>query len=157
MQRTTLAAALALGWVGQAGAQDMRPVLNFETAQTITDHCMDQARDGGAAVAVAVYDQGGVLVVFARMDGVSPGFSEVARWKGRSAAVYLTSTAEKARWNAPTAPMLSTVEGGVPLFEEDGTGLGGVGVSGASSAFDAECGAEGAAAAGLLTRRPDAP
>ena len=42
----------------------------------------------------------------------------------------------------------SLIEGGVPLFAGD-VPLGGVGVSGAPSAFDAECATVAAEAAGL--------
>lgn len=159
-RRTTTAqgAAVILALISSvpsaAMAQSLRPALDHESAMTIQAHCLAKAKAEELAVAIAVYDRGGNLVSFARLDGASAGAGEVARWKGRSAALYLASTAETAAWNAPTAPMLSTVEGGVPLFAEDGTGLGGVGVSGATSAFDAACGAAGAEAAGLTTSRP---
>ena len=41
------------------------------------------------------------------------------------------------------------------LFARDGTPIGGVGVSGASSEFDAECGTRAAEAAGLRVSRPE--
>jgi uncharacterized protein GlcG (DUF336 family) len=134
-------------------AQTMRPFLDFKTADAIRDHCLAHAARAGQAVAIAIFDDGGDLVNFAN-HGASPAAAAVAQWKGRSAAVYRRSTRETATWNAPTAPMIATMEGGVPLFARDGTAIGGVGVSGASSEFDAGCGTRAAEAAGLLVSRP---
>src|SRR5690606_40621917 len=86
------------------------------------------AREAGHEVAVAGYDQSGELLSFARGQA-SPAAAEVARWKGRSAAVFRRSTLETADWNLPTVPMIATIEGGVPLFTADGAPVGGVGVS----------------------------
>ncbi|AKC88443.1 hypothetical protein WQ53_15405 [Pseudoxanthomonas suwonensis] len=112
------------------------------------NHCLAHAERAGHIVAVAVFDHSGELVSFAK-DRAKPGTAAVAQWKGRSAAVYLNSTLETGSWNVPTAPMIATIEGGVPLFTRDGIGIGGVGVSGAPSAFDAECATRAAEAAGL--------
>lgn len=155
--KRTLAAALiataALSTGTGTQAQVMRPVLDFGTADAIRDHCLGSARDAGHAVAVAVFDQGGELVSFAN-HGASPAAAEVARWKGRSAAVFRRSTRDTASWDLPSVPMIATIEGGVPLFTGDGVALGGVGVSGASSEFDARCGTLAAEAAGLVASRP---
>jgi uncharacterized protein GlcG (DUF336 family) len=134
-------------------AQTMRPFLDFKTADAIREHCLANAGQAGHAVAVAVFDDGGDLVSFSN-HGASPAAAAVAQWKGRSAAVYRRSSRETASWNAPTTPMIATMEGGMPLFARDGTAIGGVGVSGASSEFDAECGTRAAEAAGLLVARP---
>ncbi len=134
-------------------AQTMRPFLDFKTADAIREHCLANAGQAGHSVAVAVFDDGGDLVSFSN-HGASPAAAAVAQWKGRSAAVYRRSSRETASWNTPTAPMIATMEGGIPLFARDGTAIGGVGVSGASSEFDAECGTRAAEAAGLLIARP---
>lgn len=131
-----------------AQAQVMRPVLDFATADAMRKHCLAHARKTGYAVAVAVFDHGGELISFAN-DGASPSSSALAKWKGRSAAIYRHSTAQTATWNVPTAPSISTVEGGVPLFTREGIGIGGIGVSGAPSTFDAECATRAAEAAKL--------
>jgi glc operon protein GlcG len=135
-------------------AQTARPFLDFKTADAIRDHCLANAAQAGLSVAIAVFDDGGDLVTFAN-HGASPAAAALAQWKGRSAAVYRRSTRETATWNAPTAPMIATMEGGVPLFARDGTAIGGVGVSGASSEFDAACGTRAAEAASLLVTRPE--
>lgn len=134
-------------------AQVMAPVLDYATADAISERCMAHAREAGHPVAVAVFDQAGELLSFARGDA-SPAAAEVARWKGRSAAVFRRSTLETGDWNLPTVPMIATIEGGVPLFTADGVAVGGVGVSGAPSEFDAACGTRGAEAVGLRVTRP---
>lgn len=150
----SLAATAALFASSGPQAQTMRPFLDFKTADAIRDHCLANAGKTGHSVAVAVFDDGGDLASYSN-HGASPAAAAVAQWKGRSAAVYRRSTRETAAWNAPTAPMMATMEGGVPLFARDGTPIGGVGVSGASSEFDAECGTRAAEAAGLRVSRPE--
>lgn len=144
-----VAAAACFGSMASQ-AQVMRPVLDFRTADAIRNHCLAEAGKAGHTVAVAVFDQGGNLMSFA--NGSSPAAGAVAQWKGRSAALYMNSTLEAASWNMPTAPMLSTAEGGVPLFTGDGVGIGGIGVSGAPSEFYAKCGRVAAEAVGLTVR-----
>ena len=134
-------------------AQTMRPFLDFKTADAIRDHCLAHAGQAGQAVAVAVFDGSGDLVSFSN-HGASPAAAALAQWKGRSAAVYQASTRDTATWNTPTAPMIATMEGGVPLFTHDGKAIGGVGVSGASSEFGIQCGTRAAEAANLLVSRP---
>lgn len=134
-------------------AQTMRPFLDFKTADAIRDHCLANAEQAGHTVAVAVFDDGGDLMSFSN-HGASPAAADLAQWKGRSAAVYRSSTRDTATWNTPAAPMIATMEGGVPLFARDGTAIGGIGVSGASSEFDAECGTRAAAAENLIVSRP---
>ena len=134
-------------------AQTMRPFLDFKTADAIRDHCLANAAQAGETVAVAVFDDGGDLISFSN-HGASPAAAALAQWKGRSAAVYRSSTRDTATWNTPTAPMIATMEGGVPLFARDGTAIGGIGVSGASSEFDADCGTRAAAASSLMVSPP---
>ncbi|WP_372013803.1 GlcG/HbpS family heme-binding protein [Pseudoxanthomonas sp. 10H] len=155
MKHTNLAALAAVACLlaNAAHAQTLKPALDPSTADAVRDHCLAHAKRSNHAVAVAVFDQGGQLLSFAN-HGASPAAGEVALWKGRSAAMYRFATRETANWNMSAAPHISTAEGGVPLFTREGASLGGVGVSGAPSAFDAECGARGAAAAGLVVSPP---
>jgi len=134
-------------------AQVNATVLDHATADAIGERCLAHAREAGHPVAVAVFDQAGELLSFARGEA-SPGIAAVAQWKGRSAAIYRRSTLETGTWNVPTAPMIATVEGGVPLFSTDGAPVGGVGVSGASPEFDAQCGTIAAEALGLRVTPP---
>lgn len=144
---------LAIGVSLPAQAQTPRPGLDLATAASIRDHCIAQARAANTTVAIAVFDRGGALVSYARMDEVAIAIGDVAQWKGKSAAMYLTASAETARWNVPTAPHIATVGGGVPIFESNGMGLGGVGVSGGSVDFDTDCATKAVEAANLRVAR----
>jgi uncharacterized protein GlcG (DUF336 family) len=137
-----------------ACAQTPRPVLESAIAEALGEHCQAFAGDRGTNVAVAVYDHGGNMVYFSRMDGTSVGVAEVAMWKAQSAAVYETATATTREWNVPNAPRISGARGGLPLFTDSGFSLGGIGVSGGSSEFDEECAAYAAQEVGLLVARP---
>ncbi|MFC3098658.1 GlcG/HbpS family heme-binding protein [Alteraurantiacibacter palmitatis] len=153
-------AMLAIGSVasaanGPVAAQTLRPALDYANAATIRDTCLAFAAERGLAVAVAVYDAAGRLIAYAHMDGAPTAVGEYAQWKGRSAATIHVASKETANWGPGAPPPgLATWEGGVPFFTTDGAPLGGVGVSGASSAQDSACGETGIAAAGLLSQRP---
>lgn len=134
-------------------AQTPRPALDLATAESIRDNCIARAQEANIKVAVAVFDRGGNLVSYSRMDEIATAIGDVALWKGKSAAVYLTASAETGRWNVPTAPHIATVGGGVPIFDSHGVGLGGVGVSGGSVDFDTECATKAVEAANLRVAR----
>jgi uncharacterized protein GlcG (DUF336 family) len=131
-----------------AAAQTPRPMLDYASAATIRDGCVAWAKEKNLAVAVAVFDEGGKLLAFAHMDGAASAVGDFAQWKGRSAATIHVASAVTAEWGRGP-PGLATWEGGVPVFSTRGAALGGVGVSGASSADDVACGKAGIAAAGL--------
>ena len=130
-------------------AQTPRPMLDYATAAKIRDGCLAAAAQNGFALGVAVFDNTGRLIAFAKMDGASTGAAELAQWKGKSAAVYGFPTSETSKWNGYSAPDMATFEGGVPFYGQEGTQLGGVGVSGAESKDDVACGLAGVTAAGL--------
>jgi glc operon protein GlcG len=143
-------AAIAAG----APAQTLRPVLTYENAAKMRDACLAFARDKKLDISLAVHDEAGRLLTFARMDGASTAVSEVAVWKSRSAATFRYASAETARWNAPNIPGISTAGGGVTVFTADGNALGAIGVSGAQTEDDIACAEAGIKAAGLRSTRP---
>ena len=147
-----LSGLVVLGLSAPAMAQTARPMLDYATAATIRDTCLDWAQARDLTVAVAVYDEAGRLLTFAIMDGTPTAVAEFATWKGKSAATIHVASRDTANWG-PGAPGLASWEGGVPFFMADGTALGGVGVSGASSTEDTACGEAGIAAAGLQPTR----
>jgi glc operon protein GlcG len=145
-------AALACLAASPVLALESVPVLDQSTADTVVRGCLEHAGRAGEEVSVAVFDQAGNIVAFARGRG-TPASAELAQWKARSAAIYRNSTRETGSWNAPYIPHLASVEGGVPLLTADGAYVGGVGVSGAPPEFDADCAEAGARLAGLQVRR----
>jgi glc operon protein GlcG len=148
MKKAVAALLAILALPAPATAQTPRPMLDYASAATIRDTCLAWAAQRDLNVAVAVFDEAGRLLAFAQMDGAASAVGDFAHWKGRSAATIHVASAVTAEWGRGP-PGLATWEGGVPVFSVDGKALGGVGVSGASSADDAACGKAGIAAAGL--------
>ena len=123
--------------------------LQLSHIQKMNTKCLEHARKAKQDVSVAIYAQGGILLSFTQTDGAAPAVGEVARWKGISAAFYRVATAKTAEWGIPNAPKIATIQGGLPVFSQDGKPLGGIGVSGAPAEFDEECAALATQAAGL--------
>lgn len=141
-------------------AQEMRPVLTAASAKAIIAGCEAYAEDKGWNLNIAVLDQGRNMQAFLRMDGAPLGSIEIANWKANSTSSFPRATkgaADRAREfpALAAAPNIAIFEGGEPIFTEDGVHLGGVGVSGATGAQDAECAQAGIAAAGLTHKRPE--
>jgi glc operon protein GlcG len=132
-------------------AQDLKPALNFSTAQKITGGCIAFADSAKLRMAIAVYDAHAQLISFARMDGASVGSAKVAQWKGLSASTYQFSTEQTGRWNVPTAPDISNAVGGLPIITKEGYIIGAIGVSGSAASVDAQCAEAGIKAAGLFS------
>lgn len=149
--RYAMAALAMLAATVPAQAQTARPMLDYATAAAVREGCLAWAAERKLSVAVAVYDERGRLMTFAHTDGASTAVGEVAMWKGKSAATIHFASKETANWgNGPA--LVATWEGGTPIFSPDGVALGGVGVSGASSADDSACSEAGIAAAGMAPR-----
>lgn len=142
-------AATLISFSVAANAEAKVSALQLSHIQKMNAKCLDHARKSKQDVAIAIYDQGGILLSFTQTDGAAPAVGEVARWKGISAAYYRTATAKTAEWGIPNAPKIATVQGGLPLFSSDGQPWGGIGVSGAPAEFDEECAALATQAAGL--------
>lgn len=149
-----VAAACLVAITTAAPAQEMKPVLGYATAAKMRDACLAFAEKNQLGVSIAVHDEAGRLLAFAKMDGASTAVSDVAMWKSKSAATYRFASADTARWNIPNAPNISTAGGGVAVFTADGQPLGAIGVSGAQTEDDIACAEAGIAAAGLRSSRP---
>jgi glc operon protein GlcG len=102
-------------------------------------------------VAIAIVDSGGHLVLFERMDNVQFGSVGVAQGKAQTSAAFRRATkafqdtvaagGEGLRTLAMTG--VTPLEGGVPLLL-DGKIIGAIGVSGVTSAQDAQIATAGA-------------
>lgn len=145
---TMAAAALAATLAFPSEAQTLRAQLDYATAARMRDTCIAWASERNLSVSIAIFNDAGVLITAAHMDGTAAAITEVAQWKGKSAATYRFPSAVTAKWGGP-APGMATWAGGVPFVTADGTPLGGIGVSGAESGEDIACGLAGIAAAGL--------
>ena len=133
-------------------------VLSDAQAEQIVAGCAAQAQGKGQSHAIAVVDPGGRLLAFRRMDGNAYGIGAFAQAKAEASAAWRARTSQLARGAAETlgfatAPAVVVVAGGVPVFAEDGSFLGAVGVSGEAPADDEACAVAGIAAARLRDSR----
>ena len=142
---------LAMGVTGAAQGQlPTKRVLTLEAARRVAAAAEAEARKNNWAVAVAVLDDSGHLVLFQRMDGTKLVAIDIAIRKARTAVYFQGPTkdleAEVAGGRNALLPIdgFMPLEGGVPL-RSDGQLVGAVGVSGVSGAQDAQCALAGAA------------
>ncbi|AVH39233.1 hypothetical protein AL532_24395 [Pseudomonas monteilii] len=102
-------------------------------------------------VTIAVVDDGGHPLALERMDGCAPASAYIAVEKARTSALGRKETRDyeemvnSGRTAFVTAPLLTSLEGGVPLRVE-GQVVGAIGVSGVKSEQDAQVAKVGAAA-----------
>jgi len=118
-----------------------RPELTLEDCLKISAAAQAEARRNGWNVAIAILDDGGHLLHFARMDGATPANAGIAIEKGRTAAFSRRSSGKweqlikDGRTGMLNMPGVLPVQGGVPIVAE-GTCVGGIGVSGVQSQQD---------------------
>lgn len=136
-------------------SQASKPVLTRFQVQAALDAGEAAARAAGVRVSLAVVDDGGHLLGFARMDGVHTGTVKVAQAKARCAAGFRKPTREMAQSLAAgmsallTLPGSLPIPGGVPIRLGEQV-VGAIGVSGASPDTDDEIAKAGEAAVSKL-------
>jgi glc operon protein GlcG len=103
-------------------------------------------------VTIAVVDDGGHLLGLSRLDGAAPLSAHIAPAKARTAALGRRESKayedmiNQGRYSFLSAPLVEgLLEGGVPVTVEGHT-IGAVGVSGVTSAQDAQVAKAGIAA-----------
>lgn len=141
------AAALlpASGDVAAGGGQPDAPaVLDLAAARMALAGAAAEAAAHRAGGAIAIVDAGGHLVAFERLDGTFPAAAQVSIGKAKTAAMFRKPTAdlEKSINDGRTALLgamqeFTPLQGGVPIVM-NGVVVGGIGVSGASSAAEDE-------------------
>jgi len=118
-----------------------RPQLTLEDCLKISAAAEAEARRNSWIVAIAILDDGGHLLHFARMDGATPANAGIALEKGRTAAISRRSSGKWEEFvkGGRTAmikmPGILPVQGGMPIMA-GGTCIGAVGVSGVQSHED---------------------
>jgi glc operon protein GlcG len=119
--------------------------LSLERAQALAQAAMAKAtQDHGRPICVAVCDERGLLLAFARMDGAPARSVRISQGKAYSAArMGVTTEALLARLHREQIevgyfcdPELTALPGGSPLKNASGRLIGAIGVSGLSSAED---------------------
>jgi len=152
--RLTIAGLLVAGVLASAFAQMPNPYgapISLENAKKAAAPAIAEAEKNHWNMAVAVVDPSGNLVYYEKMDNTQLGSANVCIDKARSAALFKRPT--KALQDALAAggdglrilriQGAIPVEGGIPLVM-DGKIVGAIGVSGGSSAQDAQCAKAGA-------------
>jgi glc operon protein GlcG len=122
-----------------------KSVLSLDDARRAMDRMLQDAlKAPGRPVAIAICDDQGELVAFARMDKCALLPLTVARKKAYTAARTRTDTkafADRLKSMGRSAiefgdPNLLAVQGGVAIVAADGATLGGIGVSGLAAEED---------------------
>jgi glc operon protein GlcG len=122
-----------------------KPVISLDDARKAMDLMLQEAlKAPNRPVAIAICDDQGELVAFARMDKCAPLPLAVARKKAYTAARTRTDTkafADRLKNMGRSAvefgdPNLLGVQGGVAITAADGSPLGGIGVSGLAAEED---------------------
>jgi glc operon protein GlcG len=129
-----------------------KAVLGLEDIDRILAAARAEAQANQWAVSIAVVDDGGHLLGQIRLDGAAPLSSYIAPEKARTSALgrreskVYEDMINGGRTSFLSAPLLQgMLEGGVPILV-DGQVIGAVGVSGVTSAQDAQIAKAGIAA-----------
>jgi len=152
--RILIAVAIALGGAVSAMAQSPMaygPSVTLENAKKAAAPALAEAAKNNWMMAVAIVDTAGNLVYFEKMDNTQLGSVTIAQDKARSAALFKRPTQvfqERLATGGDALGVLRIqgampVAGGIPLVM-DGKIVGAIGVSGATSAQDAQCAKAGA-------------
>lgn len=113
--------------------------MKLELAQKVVEAALNEARSLGLLMNVAVVDEGGNLMAFARMEGAWLGSIAIAQAKAYSARAFDMTTQELGALSQPGQPLFGIEAtnsgqivifgGGIPL-RSNGTVIGAIGVSG---------------------------
>ena len=125
--------------------------ISLENAKKAATAAIAEARKNNWTMALAVVDPSGTLVYYEKLDNTQLGSAQVAINKARSAALFKRPTKSFEDQLAKGGDGLRTlglegavpVEGGVPIVIE-GKIVGAIGMSGGTSAQDAQCAQIGA-------------
>jgi uncharacterized protein GlcG (DUF336 family) len=139
---------------GAAVSRSTRTV-TLSAGQTVLEAAQAKAAQIGVPMNVAVVDEGGNLVAFARMDDAWLGSIDIAQSKAYTARAFDMPTKDLAPLAQPGAPLygieagnggrLIVFAGGIPLVS-GGRVVGAIGVSGGSVEQDQEVAEAGVAA-----------
>ncbi|PZP21260.1 heme-binding protein [Pseudomonas kuykendallii] len=128
-----------------------KAVLSQTEVSRILSAARNEAQQNGWAVTIAVVDDGGHLLALERLDRAPANSAYIAPEKARSSALSRKETkaledmVNGGRTAFVTAPLMTSLEGGVPVLVE-GQVVGAVGVSGVKADQDAQVAKAGIAA-----------
>lgn len=129
-----------------------RPSISLDCARAVVARALERAHELDKQVAIAVVDESGNLVAFARMDQTPYSTIQIATDKAYSAATTRKSTAdwfetiktdEPLRAGAAIGTNRLIVFGGGQMIEFEGKVIGAIGVSGSHWSNDIDIGTAG--------------
>jgi glc operon protein GlcG len=156
--RIALAIVCLIAASQSALAQEKAPLvtrnriqLNLAGAETVLTAAKKKASDMGLKMNIAIVDDGGHLLAFARMDDARPASATTALTKAVSAATLRQETGPMPAKGEPdlllslslqnaaaaSGGKITTLKGGVPIVV-DGQVIGAIGVGGGTGEQDAE-------------------
>jgi glc operon protein GlcG len=151
-----LLATLTMLFCGATGKAQQMPnpygaPLSLENAKKAAAAALAEARKNNWTMALAIVDPNGTLVYYEKIDNTQIGSAQVAISKARSSAIFKRPTKAFEDALAKGGNGLRTLglegavplEGGVPIVM-DGKIVGAIGMSGGTSAQDAQCAQIGA-------------
>jgi len=149
LHKLTLAAMCALGFALSTTGVDaqQRPsygqAINLDTAKKLAAGSLAEAKKNNWNVAIAVVDTHGFLVYYEMMDDTQTASATIAVEKARTAAMFRRPSKEfednigAGRVAVLGLPGATPIDGGLPIVV-GGKLIGAVGVSGVTSAQDAQ-------------------
>ncbi len=125
--------------------------LNLAGAETVLEAAKKKAAAMGLKMNIAIVDDGGNMLSFARMDGARPASASTALTKAVSAATFRQETGPMPAKGEPdlllslslqsaaaaSGGKITTLKGGVPIVV-DGQVIGAIGVGGGTGEQDVE-------------------
>lgn len=118
--------------------------INLEQAKKVMAGAEAEARKNNWPVAIVILDSGGQMVMMQRLDNTQWGSVDIAKEKARTAVALRRPTKalqDGIAQGGASLRLLSTgfsmIEGGIPIVA-DGKVIGSIGVSGVTSAQDAQ-------------------
>lgn len=119
--------------------------ISFAQCQAVSEHIFKRPVDEGRKpIAIAITDQAANLIYTAHMDGIHTRGGEIARAKAfTSARMHRTTKnlreyciAQNVELAMFACPGVTSMPGGAPIYDAEGTLIGGVGISGWSAEED---------------------
>ena len=119
--------------------------MKMSFAQTMLQAAVQEAERLNLKVCISIVDMAAWPMAFLRMDGTQLGSIDVSQKKAKTAVLFQMDSADFAKIAHPdgqayslenTNGGLTSFGGGIVLKSADGTVIGGIGVSGASSEDD---------------------
>lgn len=126
-----------------------KAVLSQTEVQQILKAARSEAQNNHWAVSIAIVDDGGHPLALERLDECAPISAYIATEKARTSALGRRESkgyedmVNGGRHAFLSAPLLTSLEGGVPIIVDDQV-IGAIGVSGVTSVQDAQVAKAGA-------------